>query len=138
MRRRAALALLLLAGAASSVHAQDAGVPLLVPPALSGSTPALDLPPGTAPLPDGSSVSLLLTIDATGAVTDATIDVPLRDDVDAAALTLARGLHFVSATRDGHPIPSRVRFRFAIISLRALPSRWWSGAGWRVAGCGIR
>lgn len=118
MRFRAALAVV-LACAHATAHAQDGGVPdaagpVLVPPALAGPAPALDLPTGTAALPPGSSVALLLTIDATGRVEDVSVDAPLRDDVDGAALALARGLHFTPATRDGAPVRARVRFRFAV------------------------
>lgn len=76
--------------------------------------PPLELPEGAAPIEGGAAVELLLTIDATGAVSDAAITTPVRPDVDALALEAARRMRFEPATRGGEPIPARIRFRYVV------------------------
>ncbi|MEZ4408367.1 MAG: TonB family protein [Polyangiales bacterium] len=75
--------------------------------------PAVSLP-ADGSLPDGASVRLELTIDATGAVTEATVIEPLRDDIDAQVLAAARAMRFEPASRGGQSVPARVRFRFRL------------------------
>ncbi|HEY4014597.1 MAG TPA: TonB family protein [Polyangiaceae bacterium] len=55
-------------------------------------------------------VPLVLTIDVTGAVTDAAVDHPVGHGFDEAAVTAARKLLFEPATRNGQPVASRTRF----------------------------
>jgi TonB family protein len=55
-------------------------------------------------------VSLTLTVDATGAVTDAVVDEAAGHGFDEAAVAAARKLVFEPATRDGKPVPARIRF----------------------------
>lgn len=131
------VAIFAFCGLTSQAHAQDAGVSpdaatpssgadastppseaRAVPPRLLDA-PALELPPGSAALPDGASVGLELVVSADGTATEARVITPLRDDVDAAALALVPRLRFEPARRDGHPIAARIRFRFA---LRAPPA----------------
>lgn len=75
--------------------------------------PAVSLP-ADGSLPDGASVRLELTIDATGAVTEATVIDALRDDIDAQVLAAARAMRFEPASRGGQSVPARVRFRFRL------------------------
>ena len=97
----------------------DAGVaeephrPVMVPPRLT-EAPPIELPPDAEPLPPEASIELLVTITAEGTVSDAQIATPLREDVDALALEAARQMRFDPATRDGTPIPARIRFRYRI------------------------
>ncbi len=61
------------------------------------------------------TVTLLLTIDATGHVQDAKPEAPAGHGFDEAAVAAASGLEFSPATRNGKPFPSRVKYvyRFA-------------------------
>lgn len=74
----------------------------------------MSLPEGAEPLPDDAAVELQITISADGSVQDATILEPLRPDIDALVLDAAQRMRFEPATRDGEPIPARVRFRYRI------------------------
>lgn len=112
--------LVLLGVAATSAHAQDAGVPdagpappVLTPPRVIES-PAVTLPEGTEPLPPDAAVELSITVAADGSVQEVRILSPLREDVDALVLDAAQHMRFEPATRDGVPIPARIRFRFRI------------------------
>lgn len=78
------------------------------------SAPEVTLPEGTEPLPDDASIELLVSIAVDGTVSEVSIAAPLRDDVDALVLAAAQGMIFEPATRDGEPIPARVRFRYRI------------------------
>lgn len=73
----------------------------------------MTLPEGAAPI-ETDGVTLLLTIEVDGAVSDATVVESVRDDVDALVLEAARAMRFEPATRGGAPVRSRVRFRFSI------------------------
>ena len=111
---RAVLAAVAVALVWTSVaHAQNA--PRLEPPRLI-EAPEVALPDGAEPLPDGSAVGLRVTIDATGAVTDASVEDGVRADVDALVLEAARRMRFSPATRDGAPVSATVRFRYAVSS----------------------
>ncbi len=108
--------LLIAAGTASSQAPETARAqpsPRLSPPELRVAS-ELSLPPDTEPLPPGTEIELLLTIDAEGRVTDAVIVHGAREDIDALALLRASELRFAPALRDGAPIAARVRFRFAL------------------------
>lgn len=98
-------------GAITVVRAQAA--PVLSPPHLRVGI-ELNLPPDAEPLPPGTEIGLLLTIDTTGGVTEAVIEHGARDDINALARQRASELRFEPAARNGVPIPSRVRFRFVI------------------------
>jgi len=95
----------------ASVHAQT--TPVLVPPQLRVGV-ELSLPPDLEPTLPGAEIGLLLTIDVEGRVTQALVEQPLRDDLDALATLRAGELRFAPALRDGVPVASRVRFRFVI------------------------
>ncbi len=64
---------------------------------------------------DVVEVPLILTIDATGAVSGAVLDHTVGHGFDEAALGAAQKLVFSPATRDGKPVAARTRFvyRFA-------------------------
>ncbi|HSQ66728.1 MAG TPA: TonB family protein [Polyangiaceae bacterium] len=102
--------------AASSAYAQQPAAPVVVAPALKSDSPATY--PEQA-LKDGvretATVTLLLTIDATGHVQDAKPETPAGHGFDEAAVLAAQGLVFAPATKDGKPFASRVKYvyRFA-------------------------
>jgi TonB family protein len=87
--------------------------PVLAPPELV-EAPDVSLPEGSAPLDEDASVELSLLIGTDGAVSDASVAAPVRDDVDAAVLAAVPSMRFRPATRDGAPIAARVRFRFVV------------------------
>ncbi|MEO7093673.1 MAG: TonB family protein, partial [Polyangiales bacterium] len=58
-------------------------------------------------------VLLSLDIDATGAVTDANVLEPAGHGFDEAAVAACKQFVFAPATRDGQPIPSRIKYRYA-------------------------
>jgi len=76
--------------------------------------PPVTLPEGAEPLPPDTSVELLLTIAVDGTVSDAQLEHPVRQDVDPLVLEAARVMLFTPATRDGVPVPSRIRFRYSV------------------------
>lgn len=57
-------------------------------------------------------VSLVIDIDAEGAVTDARVEKPGDTALDEAARTAARQLVFEPAMRDGRRVASRIRYRY--------------------------
>jgi TonB family protein len=85
----------------------------MTPPVLL-EAPTVTLAPDAEPLPEDTSVELLLTIGADGAVREATLTAPVREDVDAQVLEAARAMRFQPATRDGTALASRIRFRYRI------------------------
>jgi TonB family protein len=107
-----------------SRESPDAGAaasPDVVPPQLL-SSPVAAWPPGAASDRD-RTVTLIVTIDAAGAVEDARVRDSAGETLDAAALEAARAFHFVPA-RDAHGprrarILSQVRF---VASSAAAPS----------------
>ncbi|HEY1955217.1 MAG TPA: TonB-dependent receptor [Polyangiaceae bacterium] len=106
------LALLVARGA----HAQDAGAPhrpVITPPSMRVDSPATY--PAQA-LTDGVrdtvTVTLILTVDATGKVGDVKVDTPRGHGFDEAAVAAASNLVFVPATKDGKPMPSRFKYAY--------------------------
>jgi iron complex outermembrane recepter protein len=65
-------------------------------------------PPGPVATHD-VVVPLLVIVTATGEVNEATVDVSLAPDIDAAAIDAARMWRFAPATRSGVALPSRAR-----------------------------
>lgn len=97
-------------------YAQDESAPPgphLVPPRLL-EAPTIELPDGAEPLPDDAFVELSITVAADGSVLDASVVTPLRTDVDALVLQVARAMRFEPARRDGAPVPARIRFRYRV------------------------
>ena len=97
------------APSAAPVAPQPPPAPALTPPRLL-EAPALELPEGTA-VPE-TGIELMLAIDASGAVTEATIAQSLGPDADAAVIAAAKALKFEPARRGDQPIAARIGFRF--------------------------
>ncbi len=85
----------------------DAG--LLLPPLLMQSSPA---PWPSDAGTQGGDVDLLLTIDATGAVTDVQLQSSPSEFFTTSATTAARGLQFEPATQDGIPLRVVLAYRY--------------------------
>lgn len=125
VRRPVVWALFACSLAASSARAQEEAPdpgpdapappaqPVLTPPRLI-EAPPVSLPEGAEPLPDDASVELTLLILPDGTVSEVSVATPVREDVDALVLEAAQRMRFEPATRDGVPIPARVRFRYRI------------------------
>ena len=92
--------------------------PVLEPPRLEKSAPAVDPRTGEAPCVD---VELELDVDRDGKVTDARVIRSGGDALDAAALESARGFGFVPAMRDGAPIAARIRYESVFEARQAEP-----------------
>ncbi len=58
------------------------------------------------------TVTLVLTIDASGKVTNATSETPRGHGFDEAAASAASGLEFSPATKDGKPVAARVKYTY--------------------------
>jgi TonB family protein len=86
--------------------------PVIVPPVLAGFVEA-KLPPDLSLAPGVYAVSLLLTIDEAGAVTDATVAASDAPALDEPALAAARAFAFTPATVDGTPVAVQIAYRYA-------------------------
>jgi TonB family protein len=106
-RPQAPAASLFLAVALAGVAAYADRAPRLL------DAPAVPLP-ADGSLPATSSVRLEVLVDATGAVSEATVIEGLRPDVDAQVLDAARRMRFEPAERGGVAVAARVRFRFRL------------------------
>ena len=77
--------LVVLMATSTIAHAQppppQQPAPVMTPPRLIDAPP-VSLPEGAEPLPPDAAVELVLTIGADGAVSEAQLHTPLRDDVD--------------------------------------------------------
>ncbi len=62
-----------------------------------------------------AEVTLTLTIDVAGAVTDAAVEKPAGHGFDEAAVAAARKLEFSPATRDGKAVAARIRFVYRFV-----------------------
>lgn len=98
----------------------DAGQPAapapaaVVPPVLVGDV-ELELPNGSEGSVVGADgIEVLLSIDATGAVTEATLKQSIDPQAEAAVLDAASRLQFRPATRGGQPVAVRIGFRFRV------------------------
>jgi TonB family protein len=98
----------------------------LSPPRLARFADAVD--PRAAGPAERATVVLELDIDASGAVTDARVVRPAneepsagRRELDAAALTAAKAFVFEPATRDGTPVPARIRYDYVFAARAAEP-----------------
>jgi TonB family protein len=109
LRSSFALALLLTTASGGAQDAEE--TPVIVPPALETYAEA-EVPPDALEVGQTLEVTLAVTIDAEGAVTQATVVEGAGEPFDAAAVEAGRRLRFRPATRDGAPIPARIRFRY--------------------------
>ncbi|HYQ16724.1 MAG TPA: energy transducer TonB, partial [Polyangiaceae bacterium] len=69
-----------------------------------------------AAVPDGATVALLVTVTRDGTVEDAKLVEEGDSALDAAALEVVSHWTFTPATRDGQPIPARIRVLVPLIS----------------------
>lgn len=119
MSRAALLAAFLLT--TSLAHAQDAAPPAPTPP----SPPRL-LTPVELTLPEGATVQapidVLLTIDATGLVTEVTLPQSYGESIDEVIVETARGLRFEPARRGEQAIAARVRLQLEVAPPPTPPS----------------
>jgi TonB family protein len=93
-------AALWVAAPSGDVYAQS-----VVPPTLlEGTAPEIEPPPLEI------VVELVLVVDVTGQVTEATLAAPTGTAYDDAALAAARTFRFTPATRDGVPVPAKIRW----------------------------
>ncbi len=87
--------------------------PVITPPTLKTDSPASY--PKQA-VEDGVretiTVTLTLTLDAAGHVTNATPEITRGHGFDEAAQDAARALEFQPATKDGKPMPSRIKYAY--------------------------
>ena len=122
-RLNLALRLALAAGLAATAIARAAHgqEPSGSAPAASSLTPPKLVTFVPAPVPDAAkavhregvvNVDLDLTIDATGAVTNAVAPSPVGDGFDEAAIAAARRFVFEPARRGDKAIPSRIKYRY--------------------------
>jgi TonB family protein len=107
--------LLLLVFASPARAAEPAAVeapqPVVVPPGLehfeeAKLPPELDVTPGTY------VVTLTLTVDEAGAVTEVLVAASDLPSLDALAVGAAKGFRFSPATVDGTPVPVQITYRY--------------------------
>ncbi len=99
---------------------KDSGAPAQPPAPPTIVLPELKSDPGAAypkqALVDGVkepvTVILVLTLDATGKVTDAKVEAPMGHGFDEAALEAARQLVFSPATKNGTPVAAKVKHKY--------------------------
>ncbi|CAN5560014.1 TonB-dependent receptor [soil metagenome] len=99
---------------------KDSGAPAVPPPAPVIVLPVLKSDPGAAypkqALDDGVketvTVVLILTLDATGKVTDARVETPVGHGFDEVALEAAKQVEFTPATKDGTAVAAKVKHKY--------------------------
>jgi TonB family protein len=104
----------LVAPASAYAQAPAAAKPTLVPPKVK-TDPGAVYPKQaiTDKVATEVAVILVVEIDATGAVTKATVAEPQGHGFDEAAVEASKSLVFEPATRDGQPIPARIKHRYS-------------------------
>ncbi|MEM9190657.1 MAG: TonB family protein, partial [Myxococcota bacterium] len=85
--------------------------PVLVPPELRDFVQAA-YPAAAEAEGIEATVVLELTISAEGTVTEARVVTAVGNGFDEAAVAAAERFIFVPATRDGEPVPARIRYRY--------------------------
>lgn len=100
-----------------SEEEEERAAPVVVPPEIEEFVEA-DYPEDAEAEGVEANVELELTIAADGVVTDARVVTPAGHGFDEAALDAVRRFRFRPATRDGEPIPARIRYRY-VFELRA-------------------
>jgi TonB family protein len=116
--RLALAASVALTAFARAAHGEEpaagaAAAPALTPPKLTKFVPAqapesAGTPPRTTPV----DVDVEITIDATGAVTEARVPAPVGGGYDEAALAAVKQFVFEPARRGDQAIPSRIKYRY--------------------------
>lgn len=96
----------------AEVPAQASDGPAIVPPTLTAFVEAA-LPPDLALEPGVYVVSLLLTLDEYGAVSDAEVTASDAPALEEPALEAARRFAFTPATVDGAPAAVQIAYRYA-------------------------
>lgn len=99
---------------------KDSGPAPPPPPAPTIVLPVLKSDPGAAypkqALDDGVrdpvTVVLVLTLDATGKVTDVKVEAPMGHGFDEAAIEAAKQLEFTPATKNGTPVAAKVKHKY--------------------------
>jgi TonB family protein len=109
-----ALVLTLASGTARSQQLPAAEEPTVVAPRLTAD-PGVTYPMSALKehFTESVAVPLVLDVDTQGHVSAATVIEPQGHGFDEAAVTAARALVFEPATRDGKPVPARIKFRYA-------------------------
>jgi len=85
--------------------------PVIRPPQILEFVEA-EPPPDALPPGREASVEVELTVLPDGSVTEVTVVGPAGDGLDEAAVDAVRRFRFAPATRDGEPIPARIRYRY--------------------------
>jgi TonB family protein len=99
------------AGDAAAPAASDAGpAPHALAPPAPVEMPVITYPADAPPLAEPVEVEVILTIDATGAVTNAEVARSGGAVADAAVVAGVKRFRFHPATQDGVPIPVRIPF----------------------------
>lgn len=112
--RRLAAALVLAALGLGGARAEAQGPPPLVPPALLAAPEApwpAEVPPESGPV----TVTLHIQIDETGRVSDAQVLESPEPAFAVPARAAAEAATFAPATRNGHPVPVRVRYQVSFV-----------------------
>ena len=99
---------------------KDSGAPPPPPPAPVIVLPVLKTDPGAAypkqAVDDGVrepvTVVLVLTLDATGKVTDAKVEAPMGHGFDEAAIEAAKQIEFTPATKNGTAVAAKVKHKY--------------------------
>jgi TonB family protein len=105
-----ALALLSSHSALAQEPPTPAGEHTLTTPKLLTATQPV-YPPAKLQSGENASVALVLTLDATGAVTDVAVATSGGDEFDQAAVAAAKEMRFEPARRDGVAVPAKIPFR---------------------------
>ena len=97
------------AGADAGASATDGGPSVLTPP-VAVALPSIDFPPDAPPIAASTAVTVVLTIDATGAVTAAEVRASAGPLLDQAVIAGVKRFRFQPARRNGVAVPVRVPF----------------------------
>jgi TonB family protein len=106
----AALALVATRAARAQEAPPEPTTRALTPPKLTAATQP-EYPPSKLESRENAEVGLVLTLDASGAVTDVAVVTSGGDDFDQSAVAAAKQLRFEPALRDGVAVPAKIPFR---------------------------
>jgi TonB family protein len=91
---------------------EEAPTPATITPPVLKHFENAEYPPEALHAGLQGSVVLVLDIDATGAVTSATVPAPAGHGFDEAAIVAAKKFVFAPAQRDGKPIGARIKYQY--------------------------